>query len=95
MHDKESLNSSGYDLYEVDTDQWALHIKHGQIFVGTFRKIVTHMVAKLGFDLDEIQVATKTMIEKDHSGAHFGMYRGFIFTFQKEFKNVKDLKKVS
>jgi hypothetical protein len=90
-----NLNTAGYDLYEVSEDHWALNVKGGAIFVGTFKKVVIYAVLRLGFKLEEIEYATREMINKDHNGAHFGMYRGFIFTFQKEFKHVKDLKKVS
>jgi len=84
-----NLNTAGYDLYEVSGDHWALHVKEGPVFVGSFRKVVTHAVTRLGFKLSEIEIATKEMIKMEHNGAHFGMYKGFIFTFQKEFKHVK------
>jgi hypothetical protein len=84
-----NLNTAGYDLYEVSEDSWALHVKDGPIFVGTFRKVALHAVTRLGFKLEEIEYAAKEMIKREHNGAHFGMYRGFIFTFQREFKHVK------
>ena len=84
-----NLNTAGYDLYEIEQDKWALHVKDGPVFIGSFRKVVTHAVTRLKFKLDEIEYATKEMIDKGHNGAHFGMYRGFIFTFQKEFKHVR------
>jgi hypothetical protein len=84
-----NLNSAGYDLYEASYTHWAIHTKDGPVFVGSFKDVATHMVSQLGFKLDEIEYAVKTMIEKNHNGAHFGMYRGFIFTFQKEFKHDK------
>jgi hypothetical protein len=84
-----NLNTAGYDLYEVSEDHWALHVKDGPVFIGTFKKVVIHAATRLGFKLSEIEFATKEMINKGHNGAHFGMYRGFIFTFQREFKHVK------
>lgn len=83
------INTTGYDLYEVANDQWALHVKGGAAFVGSFRKVVRHAVTRLGFKLSEIEYATQEMLKQDHNGAHFGVYRGFIFTFKKDFKAVK------
>jgi hypothetical protein len=81
------LNGAGYDLYEKSNDEWILNVKGGSVFVGTFRKVVTHAVTRMGFELDEIDFAVKQMLDKGHNAAHFGMYRSFIFSFQKEFKN--------
>ena len=89
-------NGAGYDLYEIEgEDNWAFHVKEGPVFMGTFKKVVTYMISRLGFDPSEIDYAVKTMVQEEHNAAHFGMYRGFIFSFSKEFKNVKDIKKVS
>jgi hypothetical protein len=81
-----TLTSLGYDLYEVSDNCWAIHIKGGKLFIGTFKEVVTACVTKLGFELEEFEFATKEMIDKGHNGAHFGMYRSFMFTFQREFK---------
>lgn len=81
--------TTGYDLYEVANDQWALHVKGGAAFVGTFRKVITHAVTHLNFKIEEIEFATKEMIKQEHNAAHFGMYRGFLFTFKKDFVHVK------
>lgn len=84
-----SINSTGYDLYEITQNEWILKVKNGPMYVGTFKKVVKHAVTKMGFDLEEINVAVKEMIKYNHNAAHFGMYRGFIYTFQKDFTNVK------
>ena len=87
-----NLTTSGFDLYEVEQDQWVFHIKGGSIYIGSFRKVAIYMVTRIGFKLEEIQAATKEMIEKDHNAAHFGIYRGFISTFKKEFKYARQFK---
>ena len=83
-----TLHSSGYDLCELDGDQWAVNVRGGPLFVGTFHKVVIHAVTRMGFQLSEIEFAVKNMIDKNHNAAHFGMYRGFIFTFNREVKDV-------
>jgi len=88
MENKE-FNAAGYDLYEVSRDHWAIHVKEGPVYVGSFKKVVKHCVLRLGFDLEEIKVAVDEMLKYNHNGAHFGMYRGFIYTFEKEFKHVR------
>lgn len=80
------LNSAGYDLYEVTRDEWILHVKDGPIYHGTLKKIGVFAVRKMGFDIRDIDVATKEMLKNGHNAAHFGMYRGFMFSFQKNFK---------
>ena len=85
-----NLTTTGNDLYEVAPDQWALHVKGGAAFVGNFKNVVTHAVKKLNFKFEEIEFATAQMVKNDHNGAHFGMYRGFLFTFKKDFKYVRE-----
>jgi hypothetical protein len=88
-------NSGGYDLIEMGNDQWAMNVRGGSLFVGSFRKVVMHSVAVLGFNLKEIEFAVKEMLDKGHNSAHFGMYKGFIFTFEKDFTNAIPTKKIS
>jgi len=82
------LNTAGYDLYEVG-DLWFLHVKGGSVFSGTFYKVARHAISVLGFKATEIEEAIGEMTKNGHNGAHFGMYKGFIFSFNKEFKSVK------
>lgn len=84
-----NLNSEGYDLYEITKDQWVLHVKGGNIYNGTFKKLIKYAIVKLGFEMEEIELAIGEMLNKGHNGAHFGMYKTFIFSFIKEFKSVK------
>ena len=88
MQNQFNMNSSGYDLYEITKDEWILHIKDGPMFVGTLKKVGVHAVTKMGFKLEQIEIAVNDMNQRGHNGAHFGMYKDFIFSFKKEFKSV-------
>jgi hypothetical protein len=83
------ISSSGYDLYEITQDEWILKVRGGAMWVGTFRKVTIYAVKNLGFKLSEIEIAAKEMIGKGHNAAHFGIYKGFINTFQKDFNPAK------
>lgn len=82
------LNAAGYDLYEITKDEWILNVKNGPIYAGSFKKVIKHAVVRMGFDLQELELAVSEMVKNGHNGAHFGMYKGFIYSFQKEFKHV-------
>lgn len=83
------LNTSGYDLYEIGLDEWIIDVKGGSLFAGSFKQVVKHAVLNMGFEFSEIEAAIHEMTKKKHNGAHFGMRRTFIFTFQKDFKNAQ------
>lgn len=87
MQNNFNLNTAGYDLYEITRDEWILHVKNGPIFSGSLKKVGLHAVAHMGFKPEELEVAVIEMNRNGHNGAHFGMYKGFIFSFSKEFKN--------
>jgi len=80
-----NVNTNGYDLYQITQDEWVLHVKGGSSYNGTFKKVVLLMVKNMGFKLSEVQYGAEAMIVKGHNAAHFGMYKGFIHTFNKEF----------
>ncbi len=81
-----NLNTAGYDLYEITKDEWIIHIKNGDIFAGSFKKVIIHAITRLGFSMEEIEISVTEMLKYGHNGAHFGTYKSFIYTFQKEFK---------
>lgn len=82
------LNTAGYNLYEVSSDEWIFDSNTGPFYAGSFRDVVSHM-AQIGFQLDEIETAVRNMVNEDYNGAHFGMYKCFLFSFQKDFNNSK------
>lgn len=82
------LNSSGYDLYEITPDEWILNVKDGPLYIGTFKKVVKHAI-KMGFKMEELEIAVSEMLKKDHNAAHFGIHKGFIHTFKKDFSDAQ------
>lgn len=78
-----SINSAGYDLYEVQTDSWVLSDRIGGYCTGTFKNVVKGAIL-MGFEMKEIEIAVEEMIKHGHDASHFGMYKGFIYTFQRE-----------
>ena len=83
-----SLNSLGYDIYEIHANAWILHTKGGEVFADTYQNVVRHALS-LGFDSVELEDGVSEMVKKGHNAAHFGMHKGFIFTFKREFKSVQ------
>lgn len=91
-----SINSAGYDMWEIGPDQWLMDVKGtNKVYVGTFKQVVKHSVEKLGFELESFNEAIEIFIDKQekegHNGIHFGMYRTFIFTFKREYWDRKKL----
>ena len=80
------MNTAGYDLYEITEHEWIIHVKGCKLFTGTFKEVVKHM-SGMGFELAEVEVAVKDMIQTGFNGSHFGMHKSFIFSFQREFGN--------
>lgn len=78
------FNSAGYDLSEVELDQWVFSVRGGKVFTGTFVMIVVLMVTRYGFNIDDLEAATKEMVKNSHNTAHFGMYKSIIHTFNRE-----------
>lgn len=74
-------NVEGYNLIEITNDIWRIEVISGRSFTGTFLEVVLFSVLKLGFNINEIDLAVKDMIDNSHSAAHFGMWSGFIFSF--------------
>jgi len=77
-------NTEGYNLIEVTNDVWRIDVINGRSFTGTFLEVVLFSVLKLGFNINEIDLAVKDMIDQNHNAAHFGMWTGFIFSFKYE-----------
>ena len=88
-----TMNSSGYDLYEDSDkkDQWVMHVRGGPAYVGAFKKVIKHSISKLGFNSKELEYAVRDMVRKGNTACHFGIYKDFIFSFKKEFKNANEV----
>lgn len=82
----EKVTSTGLDLYQPfpELNQWVVDFKNGIRYHGTFQEVVSYLVFKQGFNTHEVDDAVFIMLEKDHNAIHFGMYKTFIFSFDKE-----------
>jgi hypothetical protein len=74
--------SKGYQLIDSGS-HWELHSPIG-IYRGNFKQVCTYAAIKLGFSLDEIDVAVQEMETHFQNGAEFGIFKSFLFTFDKE-----------
>jgi hypothetical protein len=81
-----ALNSAGYDLYEITKDEWILDTNNGPIFHGTLKKVALYAIRKLGFKVQDFEIATEELVKNPtHNAVHFGMYKTFMFTFNRDF----------
>lgn len=76
-------NIEGFNLIETSDNQWTIQTINGRAFSGTFLEVVMYCIIRLGFNVNEIDAAVKTMVRENHNAAHFGMWCGFIFSFIK------------
>ena len=79
-----SYEASGYNLYELPDNAWALDVKGGELIVDTYKNIVTKMF-KMGFEQEEMETAIAEMVFNGDNAANFGMRKSFIYSFKKEF----------
>lgn len=81
----ETFMSTSYDMVMRPDESWVIRAGEKSLYSGTMREVVTFMVQRLGFDIDEIEVAIEEVgkhLKNGHDGAHFGMHKRFIFTQQ-------------
>lgn len=82
-------NFEGFNLVEITKDIWRLETIGGRDFNGTFLEVVLYAIIKLGFNINEIDTAVKTMLQENHNAAHFGMWARFMFSFN----SIKELQR--
>ena len=82
MIDPMQVDSKGYQLYDLGHD-WQIKSSR-KTFTGTLKQVCTYAVLELGFSMNELEVAIMEMHKEFHNAAEFGMYRTFIYTFDKE-----------
>lgn len=83
------LSSKGANLHMVQVDTWIFDDHSGLLFDGSFKTVVGYMVDN-GFKMQDIELAVNEMMKNNHDSASFGMFKGFIFTYDR-----KDRKKVA
>jgi hypothetical protein len=84
----DKYNSNGYDLYEPFSNQWVIDLKDGNAFHGKLTDVLSYMINKLGFHIDDIEDGLFEMNRSEMNAAHFGCLKSFIFTFNKEITDV-------
>ena len=77
-------NTAGYYLVYVVDDQWLFTTGSIPFAAGTLRQ-VTDKALSLGFQKEDLKLAMEEMEKHGHNATHFGMYKGFMFTLNKEF----------
>lgn len=74
------LNDLGFDQFELVSVKFTL--------VGSYQKMVELMVFDHDFKFNEIEIAINQMLQCGHDSAQFGVFKCFIFTFNKEKQSV-------
>lgn len=87
----------GYQLFDLG-NKYALKGPKG-IYQGSLRQVCAYAVQELGFSIEEIELGVLEMERHFHNAAEYGVFKGFMFTFDKEEKiwdeNGQALKKIS
>ena len=73
----------GYQLYDLAEGGWMIVHSRG-FFTGNMKQVCTYAVLELGFEINELEYAILEMHKEFHNAAEFGMYRSFLYTFDKE-----------
>ena len=91
-----TFNTSGYDLYEVTKNHWVIDTKNGYTYEGTLREVTDHMTSDMGFYLENIVDGLECLADdykipasSNNNAIHFGIYKRFIFTFEKKLEGLK------
>jgi hypothetical protein len=79
-----------FELYCPSVDmihgEWQIHTKHDGAFAGNFTAIIAHCIKKLEISKEDLDVAVQEMCKNNHNCAQFGIYRHFIYTYNREQK---------
>ena len=82
---KTALNTKGFNLHMIELNTWVFDDHSGVLFDGKFRNVVEHMVDH-GFPLHEVELAMNEILKNNHDSANFGMYKSFIFSYNRKQK---------
>jgi hypothetical protein len=74
-----------YILYKLDHDLYQIHSSHSA-FEGTLTGIWTYCVQHLGFKSTELEASIQDMLDKGTNGAHFGVNKTFLYSFERKDK---------
>lgn len=81
-----NTNNSGYKLLDKGNNLWQLVTSKG-VFTGSLREVCVYAVKSLDFDINEIEFSLQEMERKFHNSAEFGVFKSFIFTYDREEVN--------
>lgn len=73
---------SGYQLLDLG-NKYALKSARG-IFEGSLKQVCTYAVLELGFTVEELEIGVMEMEKHFHNGAEYGVFKRFMWTFDKE-----------
>lgn len=74
----------GYQLFDLG-NKYQLRSPKG-IYTGTLKQVATYAVLELGFSVEEIEIGVLEMEKHFHNGAEYGVFKRFMWTFDKEEK---------
>jgi hypothetical protein len=76
-----------YEITRLDDRSWSLTANKSRQFVGSL-KDVCKVAIGLGFSFEEIEIAIDEMAWMNHDAAHFGIFKGFIYSYDTKEKKV-------
>lgn len=74
-----------YDMKRLSESKWSLTSDKKNTFIGSLKE-VCQVAVGIGFDMETIEEAVNEMAWMDHDAAHFGIYKGFIFSYDTKEK---------
>ena len=79
-----------YNIHKINEDRYQLHSdRTNSLMESTLLHIMVYATDILGFNPDELEIAFVDMIRNDRDSAHFGIYKTFIFSFNKADREKK------
>lgn len=78
---QEQSPTVGYKLIDFGSF-WEFHSARG-VCKGSFKQVCTFAAVNFGFSLDQFDIAVQEMEKHFHNAAEFGIYKKFMFTFDK------------
>ncbi len=79
---KDNVQRVGYKLFDCG-DHWELHFNGGK-FSGNLKQVCTYAVHQLEFSMAELEMGVLEMNKHFHDGAEYGIFKRFMWTFDKE-----------
>lgn len=76
-----------YELFCPSVDmihgEWQIHTKYSGAFAGDFMSIISYCIQRLEISKEDLDVAVQEMCKNNHNCAHFGIYRHFMYTYNR------------